>query len=117
MAKQQREYAAGMTAKERRGDYGTFLSVGVNVEKFVEWLTAQKPNAKGYVNLTISARKEIGKYGETHSVYLDTYQPKPKGTVTEDSTLERWDGDDESVPFAWLLPVVMPLIGAGVFLA
>lgn len=92
----QKVYASGISVKERRSQFGQLLSVGVNVEKFVEWLTAQRPNAKGYINLTVSARKEPGKYGETHSVYLDTYQPKKRD---EGQTAPNGYGDDESIPF------------------
>ena len=37
-------------------------------------------NEKGYVNLIVAERREVGQYGDTHSVYLDTYQPKRDDT-------------------------------------
>jgi hypothetical protein len=37
-------------------------------------------NDKWYINLTISLRKEIGKYWDTHSIQLNEYKPKQKQT-------------------------------------
>lgn len=42
-------------------------------------------NSKGYFNWDINPRKEKGKYGETHSVSVDTWEPAPK--------------DSDSLPF------------------
>ena len=30
-------------------------------------------NSKGYINLNMNPRKEIGKYGETHTLTIDEY--------------------------------------------
>lgn len=32
-------------------------------------------NAKGYINLELKERREEGKYGQTHYVVVDTYEP------------------------------------------
>ena len=61
------------SAKEKDGKFGKFLNVGLNVEKLKEHMTA-----KGWVNVTISPRKEVGKYGETHTVVIDQFVPKKK---------------------------------------
>jgi hypothetical protein len=66
----------------------SILKLGVNVEKFIVFLNQHK-NAKGYVNFGISERKEVSQYGETHTVWLDTWQPsgapsepsKPRATA------------------------------------
>jgi len=55
----------------------TIIKLGVPVEKFIAFLQEHQ-NSKGYVNLGISPRKETGKYGETHTVWLDTWQPGEK---------------------------------------
>ena len=34
-----------------------------------------KLNAKGYINLKMNKRKEVGQYGQTHSIYIDDWQP------------------------------------------
>lgn len=53
----------------------TILKLGINVEKFVAFLK-QHQNEKGFVNLGISERKSVGQYGDTHSVWLDTWKPE-----------------------------------------
>lgn len=35
-------------------------------------------NGKKYIKLKISPRKEVDKYGNTHSVEVDTWKPEPK---------------------------------------
>ena len=35
----------------------------------------ENTNEKGYFNWNISERKEVGKYGETHYVTVDTWKP------------------------------------------
>lgn len=52
----------------------TILKLGINVEKFKAWLDEHK-NEKGYVNLGVSARNQASQYGETHTVWLDTWNP------------------------------------------
>lgn len=37
-------------------------------------------NEKGWVNLDQVKRKEVGKYGETHSMTIDTWKPSEKST-------------------------------------
>lgn len=38
-------------------------------------------NAKGYFNWEINQRKEVGKYGDTHAVTVDTWQPENKESL------------------------------------
>ena len=72
---EQKTYINGLTVKQVDfKDGGNILKVGVNVAKLIEQLQ-QNTNEKGYVNLAISKRKEPGKYGETHCVWLDTWKP------------------------------------------
>lgn len=35
-------------------------------------------NARGYINLCISERRDVGKYGDTHCIWLDTWEPTPR---------------------------------------
>ena len=63
-------YTQGLSIKE--GKYS--LRVGINVALFVKWLE-ENQNAKGFVNINVNQRKEVGKYGETHYATLDTWQP------------------------------------------
>lgn len=38
-------------------------------------------NEKGWVNLDQVKRKEVGKYGETHSISIDTWKPSTPGNT------------------------------------
>ena len=50
------------------------LKLGINVEKFKAFLDEHK-NERGYVNVGISERRQEGSFGETHTVWLDTWKP------------------------------------------
>ena len=57
---------------KRFGDYGQ-IKVSFKLADVQQYV-----NDKGYVNLVIAERKEVGKYGETHTVTIDTWKPKQK---------------------------------------
>ena len=61
-------------AKARDGKYGRFIALGVKADDLIAFVN-EHTNDRGYINLTISERKEVGQYGDTHSVALDTYEP------------------------------------------
>jgi len=74
MSEQNKIYAP-VSAKSVTFQSGkSILKLGINVEKFKAFLDEHK-NEKGYVNLGISDRKEVSQYGETHTVWLDTWKP------------------------------------------
>lgn len=75
-------YVNGVSVKEKTFDNGSLLRMGISVDKVIEFLKANK-NSGGYVNLIISPRKEVGQYGDTHSVYLDTWEPNKKPASAE----------------------------------
>lgn len=54
---------------------GSIIKLGVKVEDLIAF-AKQHANDRGYVNLVIQQRREVGNYGDTHSVVLDTYEPK-----------------------------------------
>jgi hypothetical protein len=66
------------SAKERSfSNGGTKLNISVKVEELVRF-AREHANSKGYINLTVSRRREPGTYGDTHSVLLDTWEPRPR---------------------------------------
>lgn len=80
-------YVPKANAKELKfSNGGSLIKLGFKASELVEFIQ-RHTNDKGYLNLAISPRQSPGKYGETHSVYLDTYQPKPKSD------------DDGPIPF------------------
>lgn len=56
---------------------GSLITLGVKADDLIAF-AQQYRNERGYVNLVISERRETGQYGDTHSVALDTFEPKAK---------------------------------------
>ena len=78
MAGETKTYINGISAKQVTFESGkSILKLNINVAKLIEQLPSLA-NEKGYVNLGVSERKEKGKFGETHSVWLDTWKPTPR---------------------------------------
>jgi len=69
--------------KEIDGKYGSFFNMSFKLEDLQELA-----NDKGYINLTISKRKEVGQYGDTHSIVLNEYKPKSKDEGVSDISIE-----------------------------
>lgn len=63
-------------------DGGRVLHIGMKVEDLIAF-ARQHGNARGYLNLSVRARRAVGQYGDTHSVALDPYEPPRRG----------WQGD------------------------
>jgi len=63
-------YIDGTSCKAINGQYGEFFNMSFNIEKL-----SQYANEKGYVNVTMSKRKEPGQYGDTHYFTLNDWKP------------------------------------------
>lgn len=88
-----RIFAKGMTIKQKNFGNKNKISMGINVEKFTQFLH-ENVNDKGYVNLQAWSLDEIGKYGETHTATIDNWEPKAKEGGNWGS-----GGDDSGLPF------------------
>ncbi len=87
------------SAKARTTTHGEMINIGVKSTDLIAFAQAHT-NERGYVNLTVSQRKEPGKYGDTHSVALDTFEPKARGAgVTYGAYPSASAPDDSDVPF------------------
>lgn len=64
------------TVKTREGKFGAFQSISFSKKDYEEM--AKHFNDRGYINLVMNARKEVGQYGETHSVSIDNWKPEPR---------------------------------------
>jgi hypothetical protein len=65
--------------KEKTFNSGkTILTVSCHADTLLEFIR-QHTNAKGYINFGISKTKEVGKYGQTHCLWLDTWEPNKEG--------------------------------------
>ena len=63
-------YFNSITAKQ--GQYGIKLSG--KVDKIIEELKKNE-NESGFINLDLNPRQAVGKYGETHSLTVNTWKP------------------------------------------
>lgn len=63
-------YIDGSSCKAIQGQFGEFYNISFNLEKLQEYA-----NEKGYVNMTMSKRREPGQYGDTHYFTLNDWKP------------------------------------------
>lgn len=64
------------SAKAIQTQYGEILNLSLKLEDL------QKiANEKGYVSITVSKRKMVSQYGDTHSVVENTYRKRDHDTV------------------------------------
>jgi hypothetical protein len=91
---------APITIKEISTKYGVMLKVSFRADKMQEFMDANK-NAKGYVNLDVNKRKNVGQYGETHSAVLDTWQPNQPAQPSQPKRepLPSEQPGDDNIPF------------------
>ena len=72
------------SAKARDTQYGEQLTVSVDLTEctrlFADYGYITKDGKKHYITLKINRRREVGKYGETHTVEVDTWKPEQKQT-------------------------------------
>ena len=84
------DFVAGSSAKMReiKSDNGVFktLKLSLCVEQLDKLKFKKGGNGKMYLNLDIVERKEVGQYGDTHSVKYDTWEPNKVGANMEDSS-------------------------------
>ena len=87
-------YVNGISVKQSK--YG--LKMSGNAEKVIEQIRAHTNN-RGYFNWDINPRREVGKYGETHSVTVDTWQPQSTQPTPQSSTPNDITEPLDSLPF------------------
>jgi len=83
-------YIDGTSCKAINGQFGEFFNISVNVEKLQQYA-----NDKGYVNMVMSKRREVGQYWDTHYFTLNEYNPEANQNSNSSSTKE--ESDDVSV--------------------
>lgn len=77
--------------REIEGQYWSFFNIDINKEDF----NRLPVNDYGMVRLTMSARREPGKYWDTHYLTLNTYEGKKK----EEEWEEIADTTEDDLPF------------------
>lgn len=93
-------YVPKSSARARETKIGQVINLSFEATELGKFVRAHK-NQKGYINLSLIPRKEQGKFGETHSIVLDTFEPKaaevkPKKKLDQP---DQNDAVDEDIPF------------------
>lgn len=90
-------YIDWTTCKAVNWQFGEFYNMSFNIEKLQQYA-----NEKGYVNMTMSKRKEPGQYGDTHYFTLNEWTPE-WGSSNNESGMKNnsvnWDISVEDIPF------------------
>lgn len=84
-------YIDGTSCKAINGQFGEFFNMSFNLEKLQQYA-----NEKGYVNMTMSKRREPGQYGDTHYFTLNDWKPEG-GASSAPAGNQNSGGDDISV--------------------
>ena len=96
-------YIDGTSCKAVTGQFGEFFNMSFNIEKLQQYA-----NEKGYVNITMSKRKEPGQYGDTHYFTLNDWKPEGgdnnysnnnQETNASSNNDKAWDISVEDIPF------------------
>lgn len=76
----------GGSAREKTFDSGnSIINLSICLDDLMQLPKTQDKAGKAYVRITIAPRREVGKYGETHSIYEDTYTPKQNASQNSDA--------------------------------
>jgi hypothetical protein len=95
----QKTYVPASSAKLIPTSNGGILKISFRAKELVDFAKANA-NDRGYINLCVTQRREVGKYGETHAVWLDTWKPEPKADSGQHApTPEQRKIHQEDVPF------------------
>lgn len=85
-------YIDGASCKAINGQFWEFFNISFNAEKL-----AQYANEKGYINITMSKRKEPGQYGDTHYFTLNDWKPEGGSTPQSQPQPQNTSSDEVSV--------------------
>jgi len=84
-------YIDGTSCKAIEGQYWEFFNMSFNLEKLQQYA-----NEKGYVNMTMSKRREVGQYGDTHYFTLNEWSPEGNNAPASDPNDRRSGGWSDS---------------------
>ena len=85
MEQKQKTYAPGFFKTKKWPDGNESFTYQFDAQRMLDFIS-QHTNSRGGISLNITKRREVGKYNETHSVSLDTWEPKAKGEQPAGST-------------------------------
>lgn len=90
-------YIDWTSCKAINWQFWEFFNMSFNLEKLQQYV-----NEKGYVNMTMSKRKEPGQYGDTHYFTLNDWKPEwneNQNTTNNATNNKSWDISVEDIPF------------------
>ncbi len=88
-------YIDWTSCKAINWQFGEFFNMSFNLEKLQQYA-----NEKGYVNMTMSKRKEPGQYGDTHYFTLNEWKPEwENNNSASQNNKAEWDISVEDIPF------------------
>lgn len=89
-------YIDGTSCKAVNGQFWEFFNMSFNIEKLQQFA-----NEKGYVNMTMSKRKEPGQYWDTHYFVLNEWSPEGwENNSNQSRESNNWsDISVEDIPF------------------
>lgn len=70
------------SAKERQTQYGPEIDVQLEIDDLAQYVTDYgyiNKAGKHIVRIKIARRREVGRFGETHSVEVNTWKPDSSG--------------------------------------
>ena len=85
---------APINVKARDGRFGEEFRISAKSERLIAFIQAHT-NKTGYINFGMTKRRSTGKFGETHSVVLDTWEPTRGGRAAAAGA----PNDDDDIPF------------------
>jgi hypothetical protein len=68
-------------------EFGQYGDINLNIclsDIPKEWIVKSDKNGKSYVKLTVSKRKESDKYGNSHTVTVNTFKPEKQAEKSKD---------------------------------
>ena len=69
-------------------EFGQYGDVNIDIclsDLPKDWIKKSEKNGKSYIKLTVSKRKEADKYGNSHTVIVNTFKPEKQTAKSEDS--------------------------------
>lgn len=94
-------YIDWTSCKGVNGQFWEFFNMSFNLEKLQQYA-----NEKGYVNMTMSKRREAWQYGDTHYFVLNEWSPEwntewgnSNNTSAQAPANNAWDISVEDIPF------------------
>lgn len=85
------------SGKSKTGKFGDFQGVSICLDDIPNEHITTAANGKRYLNLNISKKKEVDKYGKDLTVTIDTWKPEPKNQAKQEPV--KVEDLEDTLPF------------------